>query len=221
MKQPILKKLLFLTILQSGLLLTPIYSQWHMTAMAGISPQQTPASHYIFVNRSTHNEFTFDLSRVKASFFVGAGARYDIHPFFFQAEAQYNKREYLYDIAYTYSGRGRTDESIEYTEQMNVINLPLSLGVDLGIIDVTSGFLPQFIFSQQSDLSDLTGYHQDLKTLRFGWQSGIAFNVDQMRIGINWQMDFNNYVDHAYIRSQSLALQGRSSRLLGTIGYVF
>jgi hypothetical protein len=221
-KQNEMKKFFFLTLLLVSGIFSNTYSQIHMTVMAGISPQQTPASHYIFVNRSSpRNEFTFDLSTVKASYFIGVGARYDMGPFFFQAEAQYNKREYVYDISYTYSGRGRTDQSTAYTEQMNIINMPLSLGVDLGILDVTSGFLPQFVLSQQSDLSELTGYNQDLKFLRFGWQTGLAVNVNQMRIGLNYQMDFNNYVDHAYIRSQSLALQGRSNRLLGTIGYIF
>jgi hypothetical protein len=198
-----------------------MHSQLSMVVTTGISPQQTPPSHYIFVNRSTPDEFTFDLRTVKASVFIGAGARYDIKPFFFQAEAQYNKREYVYDVSYVYTGRGRTDEVTEYEEQMDVINLPVSVGVDLGILDVTSGFVPQFILSQQSDLADLEGYNQDLKTMRFGWQTGIAANVNQLRIGLNWQSDFNNYADHANIRNQSLELAGRTSRLLGTLSFIF
>jgi len=198
-----------------------MHSQVSMIVTTGISPQQTPPSHYIFVNRSTPDEFTFDLRTVKASVFIGAGARYDIKPFFFQAEAQYNRREYVYDVAYTYTGRGRTDEVNEYTEQMDVINLPVSVGVDLGFLDITSGFLPQVILSQQSDLSEIDGYHQDLKTMRFGWQTGIAANLNQLRIGLNWQSDFNNYADHAYIGDQSLELAGRSSRLLGNLSFIF
>lgn len=216
-----MRKFFLITALSWMFIVTNGYSQLSMTVTTGISPQQTPPSHYIFVNRSTPDEFTFDLAIVKASFFVGAGVRYDVKPFFFQAEAQYNKREYIYDVAYTYTGTGRTDQSNAYTEQMNVINLPISLGVDLGIVDVTSGFLPQMVVSQQSDLQDLTGYSQDLKFLRFGWHSGVAVHVNQLRIGLNWQMDFNNYVDHASIRNQSLELQGRSSRLLGTMSYIF
>jgi len=198
-----------------------MHSQVSMVVTTGISPQQTPPSHYIFVNRSTPDEFTFDLRTVKASVFIGAGARYDIKPFFFQAEAQYNKREYVYDVSYVYTGRGRTDEVTEYEEQMDVINLPVSVGVDLGILDVTSGFVPQIILSQQSDLADLEGYNQDLKTMRFGWQTGIAANVNQLRIGLNWQSDFNNYADHVNIRNQSLELAGRTSRLLGTLSFIF
>jgi hypothetical protein len=216
-----MKKFVVLTTLLLFAFVVSMHSQVSMIVTAGISPQQTPPSHYIFVNRSTPDEFTFDLRTVKASVFIGAGARYDIKPFFFQAEAQYNKREYVYDVAYTYTGRGRTDEVNEYKEQMEVINLPVSMGVDLGILDVTSGFLPQIILSQQSDLSELEGYHQDLKTMRFGWQTGIAANLHQLRIGLNWQSDFNNYADHAYIGNQSLELAGRSSRLLGTLSFIF
>jgi len=216
-----MKKFFVLTTVFLFAFVVSMQSQVSMVVTAGISPQQTPPSHYIFVNRSTPDEFTFDLRTVKSSVFIGAGARYDIKPFFFQVEAQYNKRVYVYDVSYTYTGRGRTDEVNKYEEQMDVINLPLSMGVDLGILDITSGFLPQFILSQQSDLSDLEGYNQDLKTMRFGWHTGIAANVNQLRIGLNWQSDFNNYADHAYIGNQSLELAGRSSRLLGTLSFVF
>ncbi|HXR82250.1 MAG TPA: hypothetical protein VN763_15085 [Saprospiraceae bacterium] len=216
-----MKKFFVLTTVFLFAFVVSMQSQVSMVVTAGISPQQTPPSHYIFVNRSTPDEFTFDLRTVKSSVFIGAGARYDIKPFFFQVEAQYNKRVYVYDVSYTYTGSGRTDEVNKYEEQMDVINLPLSMGVDLGILDITSGFLPQFILSQQSDLSDLEGYNQDLKTMRFGWHTGIAANVNQLRIGLNWQSDFNNYADHAYIGNQSLELAGRSSRLLGTLSFVF
>ncbi len=200
----------------------PLHSQMMMTFTAGISPQQQPGSNYIFVNRSSpRDEFTFDLAQVKASYYIGVGARYDIAPFFFSAEAQYNKREYVYDVSYTFPAFGRTETVQQYNEYMHVINVPLSIGVDLGIVDVTSGFLPQVIVSQQSDLEDVAGYNQHLRRLRLGWQSGIAAHVDQMRIGLNWQMDFNNYADHAYIRSQPLSLKGRASRVLGTVSYQF
>ena len=193
-----------------------------MTFSTGVSPQQNPDMHYIFVNRATpRDEFTFDLTQVKASYFVGVGAKYALTNFFFAAEAQYNKREYIYDILYTFPGFGRSEESQLMTETMNVINLPLTLGVDLGLVDFTSGFLPQIVLSQSTELSNLNGYSQDLDWLRFGWHSGVAANIGEMRIGMSMQMDFNNYADHAYIREQNLALQGRATRLLANLSYQF
>jgi hypothetical protein len=193
-----------------------------MTFTAGVSPQQTPVTHHIFVNRSSpRDEFTFDLAQVKASYYVGFGAKYDFKPFFLAADALYNRREYIYNVSYTFPGFGRSAQEEIMTENMNVINLPLTLGVDLGVVDVTSGFLPQLILSQESDLSDLPGYSQKLDRLRFGWHSGLAANINDLRVGLSWQMDFNNYADHAYIQNQNLTLQGRSSRLLGTLTYLF
>ena len=197
-------------------------AQITMTFTAGVAPQQTPESHYIFVNRSTpRDEFTFDLAQIKAAYFVGVGAKYDLNPFFITAEAQYNKREYIYDVSYTFPEFGRTETTVQYSEYMNVVNVPLSLGVDLGLVDVSSGFIPQLIVSQQSDLENVSGYSQKLKKLRFGWHTGLAVNINQLRVGVNWQMDFNNYVDHAYVRNQSLRLQGRPTRVLGTLSYQF
>lgn len=218
-----MKKLIFATITLSLLSISSAQSQnVVMTFSTGVSPQQSPTSHFIFVNRSSpRDEFTFDLAEVKASYFLGVGAKYDVKPFFFVAEAQYNKREYIYNISYTFPGFGRSEQTQLLSESMNVINVPLSLGVDLGAVDVTSGFLPQIILSQNSDLKDLEGYNQNLKWLRFGWQTGLAANIGDMRLGVSMQMDFNNYADHAYIRKQNLALQGRSTRMLGTLSYQF
>ncbi len=218
-----MEKLLLFTISLSAFSILSVQSQEVvMTFSTGVSPQQTPTTHFIFVNRSSpRDEFTFDLAQVKAAYFIGVGVKYDLNPFFLAAEAQYNKREYIYNISYTFPGFGRSEQSQLMTESMNVINLPLTLGVDLGVVDVISGFLPQVILSQSTDLSGLTGYSQDLKWLRFGWHSGIAANVANMRVGVSMQMDFNNYADHAFIREQNLSLQGRSTRLLGTLSYQF
>lgn len=218
-----MKNLFFVTITLSLLSICSVQSQnLVMTFSTGVSPKQSPTTHFIFVNRSSpRDEFTFDLAEVKASYFIGFGAKYDLKPFFFAAEAQYNKREYIYNIEYTFPGFGRSEQSQLLTESMNVINVPLSLGVDLGIVDVTSGFLPQIIISQNTDLKDLQGYNQNLKWLRFGWQSGVAANIGDMRLGVSMQMDFNNYADHAFIRKQNLSLQGRSTRMLGTLSYQF
>ena len=217
-----MKNLTILVICCSLFLTFNLKGQVTMTLTAGVSPQQTPTAHYIFVNRSSpRDEFTFDLAQVKASYFVGVGARYDVKPFFFLGEAQYNKREYVYDIAYTFPGFGRTEEAIQYSESMNVINLPVSIGVDLGVVDVINGFVPQVIVSHQTDLDNIRGYSDKLSPIRFGWHSGIAANVANMRIGLDWQMDFNNYADHIYVRDQNLALAGRSSRIVGTLTYIF
>jgi hypothetical protein len=218
-----MKKLPVLAFVLSPVSILSVYSQGViMTFTTGISPQQTPASNFIFVNRSTpRDEFTFDLAQVKASYFVGAGIRYDLKPFFLAAEGQYNKREYVYKISYTFPGFHRSEQSQLLSESMNIINVPLTLGVDLGAVDVTSGFLPQIILSHSTDLNDLPGYNQNLNWLRLGWQTGVAAHVGAMRLGISMQMDFNNYADHAYVGEQSLALQGRPTRLLANFSYNF
>lgn len=218
-----MNKLFAFVIFACGLSFSPVYAQdVIMTFTTGVSPQQNPATNHIFVNRSSpHDEFTFDLAQVRASYYVGVGAKYDLKPFFLSADALYNRREYIYNVTYTFPGFGRTEQAQLMTESMNVINIPLTFGVDLGIVDVTSGFLPQVILSQESDLSGINGYSQKLDRLRFGWHSGLAANIKDLRVGLSWQMDFNNYGDHAYIREQNLELQGRSNRFLGSLTYLF
>lgn len=216
-----MKNLLFLSII----FLCTVQSDAQNLKMlftAGVSPQQTPSGHHIIVNRSTPaDEFTFNLSQAKASYVIGLGARYDLKPFFISGEALYNKREYVYNIDYTFPEFQRSEVTQQMTETMNVINVPLTLGVDLGLIDVTSGFLPQFVISQKSDLSQVAGYSQKLDRIRLGMHTGVAVNINDLRIGVSWQMDFNNYADHAYIKNQHLSLSGRSTRIVGTMSYIF
>lgn len=217
-KTPILLTLCLLSFLS----VTELRSQFSLVTSMGIAPQQTPGSSYVFVNRSTpKSEFTFNISRVKASYFVGGGTRYDIKPFFFQAEAQYNKREYVYDVVYTYPAFGRSEETLQYTESMHMINLPVSIGVGIGVMEVTSGFLPQLVVAHQSDLDNVSGYSEKLNPLRFGWHTGIAAKVAALRIGLDWQMDSNRYADHIYINDQNLDLNGKSSRIVGMLTYQF
>lgn len=194
------------------------HAQTSMVYSLGLSPQMAPGGHHIFGNVQTpKDEFTFDLAQVKASYFLGAGVRHDVKPFFFMAEAQYNKREYVYDIQYTYPAFVRTEDVQQYSETMHMINVPLTIGVDLGFAEVTSGFLPQFVVGHQSELANFEGYSDQLKTLRFGWQAGVAAKLSNFRLGLNWQMDFNNYADHLYINGEGMALQGSSNRLVGSI----
>ncbi|MDZ4748781.1 MAG: hypothetical protein SH808_09855 [Saprospiraceae bacterium] len=212
----------FIIICFSFISVNALEAQFSMVYSLGIAPQQTPDGHYIFVNRSSpDSEFTFDLTKVKASYFVGAGVRYTIAPFFLMTEAQYNKREYIYTVEPTSSGFVRSEETIQFTESMHVINVPVSIGVDLGVIEVFSGFLPQVIVAHQTALDQMTGYADDLKTLRFGWHTGIAAKVANLRIGLSYQMDSNNYADHISINDQHLALSGRSSRIVGSLSYAF
>ena len=119
-------------VLSTMLTLSESKAQTSMVYTLGLSPQMSPGGHYIFANlQSPKDEFTFDLAQVKASYFLGAGVRHDIHPFFFMAEAQYNKREYVYDIQYTYPAFVRTEDVQQYTETMHMINVPLMLILDL------------------------------------------------------------------------------------------
>jgi hypothetical protein len=197
-------------------------AQFSLVTSMGITPQQSPEGNYVLVNRSSpKSEFTFNLSQVKASYFLGAGTRFDANRFFFMGEAQYNKREYIYDIDYTYPAFGRSEQTIKYAETMHVINVPVSVGVTIGFMEVTSGFITEVIVSHQSELENISGYTEDLSPVRFGWHTGLAAKLSKFRIGANWQMDFNNYADYAYVNDESLMLQGKSGRIVGYVSYQF
>lgn len=219
-----MKKSLYILIIAMYVLLTTggIQAQVSMVFSMGISPQNSPNGHYVIVNRSNpQNEFLFDLTQVKASYQVGAGVRYDLLPFFLLGEAQYTKREYVYSVKYTYPDFPRSADDLEYNESMHLINVPLSIGVDLGVLEVVSGFVPQFVVAHKNGMDAIEGYSDDLSTIRFGWHTGVAAKIAKFRIGLTYQMDFNNYADHISINSEPIKLTGASGRIMAMVAYGF
>src|SRR5690606_40462420 len=55
-------RMLCFSVLTTLLAYLPADAQWSLVVSAGVSPQQSPETPYVFANRSTpRNEFTFDL----------------------------------------------------------------------------------------------------------------------------------------------------------------
>ena len=194
--------------------------QWVVSM--GVAPQQTPQGHYIFANREQpKNEFTFNLNKVKSSYYLGVGTRYTIAPFFFQGEAQYNQQSYVYDVSYTYPEFVRSSEVLEYTETTHMINVPVSIGVDLKFMEFTSGFIPKFVVAHQNEMEAINGFEDDMNTVQFAWQAGLAAKLASVRLGITCQMDMKQYGSHMNVNGESLTLTGKPTRIVGTASYIF
>ena len=199
-----------------------ITAQQQWVVSIGVAPQQTPEGHYIFANRAEPvNEFTFNLNKVNSSFYIGGGTRHSFAPFFLQAEAQYNQQSYVYDVEYTYPEFVRSSEVLEYTETTHMINLPVSIGVDLKFMEFTSGFIPKIMVAHQNEMEAINGFQDDLNPLQFSWHAGLAAKWASLRFGLSCQMDMKQYGSHMNVNGEPLTLTGKPTRIVGTASYIF
>ncbi len=189
---------------------------------AGVSPAVTPNTSYIFANRETpRDEFTFNILNVNNGIYLGGFTQVDMKPFFFRFEALYNQYQIDYSLNYTFEVRGRSAQEKILTEQFHRIDIPASVGVNLGAFEVNSGVVAHFNLSQDSELSQVDGYQSNLSAVELGWQTGIGINLANVNLGLTYQMDFNNYGSHMKVNEGSLEMSNSPTRLIATIAYKF
>ena len=195
----------------------------HFGVQVGIAPGYDPGTNFIIVNRSdAQSEFTFNANKVHNAVYAGGFAKLDLSdPFFLRVEAMYNQSTTDYLLNFLGSDLPRSSQSAVYSETTRQLDLPVSIGVDLGVVNVVSGFTTQLMLDQDSELEQIAGYEKDLAFARFGFHSGVALDFTPLRIEFRYMMNFHNYGDHIRVNDQNLGLDNTPGRILGTLSYQF
>ena len=190
---------------------------------AGTSPSITPGMNYTIGNRATpREEFTFNVTSVNSGLYLGGFLQIDIDQnFFLRGEALYNRQETDYLLNYTFDSRFRSSNEIIYTERVHRLDVPVSMGANLGPVEVFSGLLTRILIQNENEMQELDDYSESINSIQFGLQSGIGFNIMNVNIGMTYQIDFQNYGAHILIDNESLDLQNSPSRFVATLGYRF
>lgn len=190
---------------------------------AGIAPTSEPGTNYIFVNRSDpRHEFTFNAIKVHNAIYVGGFTEFRLNePFFVKAEFMYNQFNTDYELNFLGTDFPRSSTSTIYSETIRQFDLPVSIGVDLGNFDVTSGFTAHLLLNQDTELEQIPGYAKAMDPVRFGFHSGVGFNYSPVKLQFRYVMDFFTYGDHMTVNGQNLSLDNTPGRILGTLSYQF
>lgn len=222
MKRATLRSLLMVFLL-SSLFIVPAGAQFTFGLTGGAAPAIAPNTNHAIANRANPaDEFTFNVADVKSGLYLGVFTELGLDAsFFIRAEALYNWYEAEYLLNYTYESRTRSSTESSYSEKVQRIDLPLSLGARIGMFEVLTGLVPRVILKNDNEMSDMDGYSESLDALQLGFQSGVGLNFQNVRLGMTYQMDFRNYGAHMSYRGESLDLQNRPSRILISLGYRF
>jgi hypothetical protein len=183
------------------------------------APSVEPGTSYIFVNRGAANERLANITRVSYSPQLGVMGRYDLQSFWFMSDLMYGQSTSHYSLST--SGESGFGQFITLDERRSFLELPASVGVSIGIVDVFSGFSLSYDLSYKSELNEITGFSADIPKLHYGWHSGIGVNFGQILIDVRYMQEFGNYGEGRYIDGDEILLKNAPARLVMSAAYRF
>ncbi len=212
-------KTLYSTIVILSCVVAQTYGQVTVGVRIAKSPTVTPGTNHVFVNRQdATNESLFNIDQVSYSEQLGLMARLDRGKFWCMSEIMYGQRTERYSMIYTRELQTGQAPSM-MNEKRSFLELPVSAGVSLGVIEVFSGFSVTHDFGFKNELEQIEGYSTTRNALRAGWHSGIGVHVGHVSMDVRYQQEFGNYGDGRYINGQELLLRNTPGRLLITAGF--
>jgi len=211
-------KNLLSTIAILSCVIVQTYGQITVGLRVGKSPNVTPGTSYLFVNRQDlFNESLFNIEQVQYSEQFGFMARFDHGAFWFMSEFMYGRSTAQYSLIHI---REINDgQSVKMNARRSFFELPISAGVSLGMIEVFSGFSVAHDFGFKNELEQMEGYRTSTPALRAGWHSGIGVNFGHVLIDLRYQQEFRNYGEGQFIHGQELLLKNAPGRFLMTAGF--
>ena len=200
-----------------------ISAQIRFDIIGGISPGATPVSDGLIVNRHLpHEEFVFNLGQVDPQFFAGVKGHIELStPFFVEAGLLYSRKKSTYDITYTMIDTEHPVQDHIMTETDHLVMLPVNIGVNLGLFDVTSGLRMMKSLSKKSELNNLSGYSADGTLAEMGWQTGIGFNIARSRIGVEYQGNFSRVGRGMFVNGQALEIRNIPGKMVLLLQHSF
>jgi Outer membrane protein beta-barrel domain len=150
--------------------------------------------------------------RQSAGYTVGLGVRHTVAPgFFIGAELQY----FYYKVDYALRENASRNDGflpMDLNEINHVMSLPISVGVDLGIVKITSGVNVNTVVNSTTTLSSLEGMEDNSRPFYAGWHSGVGVDLKKFGIEMRYNQDFRNYGQGYSIGKKELTFYGNPLR---------
>jgi len=181
----------------------------------GVSPEQNPATSFIIVNRhDPANECLFKLQLVSFRPQLGLMVRTENAHFWFMGEILYSQSSAHYSLGYLHrsyfpapSGEPSSGDDVEvYIIKKDYLEFPISAGVKLGLVEISSGFSISKDLKVENQFEGLHGYTTSPSNMTIGWHAGLGLNLQLFILELRYHRDFTNYGDHHFIHDQELSL---------------
>lgn len=201
---------------------TNSWSQIRFDIVAGVSPGVNPKTPEKLINRQlVSDEFRLSVNRIEKQFFLGVNANLSLRaPFFAETGIHFTQRKSEYAMVYTYPNE--ENPPLQYMpETENLLILPLSIGVSIGKVDITSGLTLTGVISKKTSMTHVKGYAADESFLRTGWQAGVRHTFGRSMLGIQYQSSFNRLGTGTQVNGESLELNHIPGQFVMTVNFRF
>ena len=117
------------------------------------------------------------------------------------------------------SGTGTLEQLA--TQKIGRMDVPVLVGVKLGTLRLGLGPVGSIIVSDQSDLTDITGYEATLKSATFGYQIGAGADIWKISIDLRYEGNLSKLGDQLNIGGETINLDNRVRQVLISLGIRF
>lgn len=194
-------------------------SQFTFDILVGVSPESNPVTADLFVNSKTPmQEFRFNMMQSDAQVFAGVKGNIKLKgSFFVDLGLLYGKQKSTYQALFTMEDEDLVSSIHLYKVADHLLLLPVNIGVNLGIVDVTSGFRVIQSIATKTTLHQLKGFSSDEHSTQLGWQTGAGISILKFHLGVEYQGNFSRVGKGMFVNGESLELKNMRGQFLFTI----
>ena len=117
------------------------------------------------------------------------------------------------------SGTGTADQLVK--QKIGRMDVPILVGVKLGTFRLGLGPVGSIIVSDQSDLTDITGYEATLKSATFGYQLGAGLDIWKLGIDLRYEGGLTKLGDQLDIGGHTINLDNRVRQIIISLAINF
>jgi hypothetical protein len=149
---------------------------------------------------------------------VGGFLRASLAGIFIQPELYFSSIASEYTVE-DISGAGTAEQLVK--QKIGRLDIPVLVGVKLGTFRLGLGPVGSITLSDQSDLTDITGYEATFKSATFGYQLGAGLDIWKIGIDLRYEGNLTKLGDQLDIGTQTINLDNRVRQIIISLGIYF
>ena len=149
---------------------------------------------------------------------VGGFMRASLAGIFIQPELYFSSLSNEFKVE-DISGTGTAEQLVK--QKIGRLDIPVLVGVKLGTFRLGLGPVGSITLSDQSDLTEITGYEATFKSATFGYQLGAGLDIWKIGIDLRYEGNLTKLGDQLDIGTQTINLDNRVRQIIISLGIYF
>ena len=211
-----MKKIILFAILNIGLN-TIIHAQLRVGLKLGVSSDNLVTNPINIQGASDFSDLR--LALVNASYGVHAGifTQLRILGFFIQPELMFNSSSSTYKL----SQLTHAPLDLIKHESYQNLDIPVLLGIKFGPLQLGAGPVGHVFIKSTSELTDVSGFKQKFKDLKYGYQASAALVIKKLYLDVRYEGNLSKFGDHLEFFGKQYSFDKSPSRWIGSVGIAF